>query len=417
MWKCGICKLGYIHIQLGNSLIPKKTVFMAIQRNISNHVLSMAKEYPSLTIMGPRQSGKTTLAKMLFPDHQYINLEEPDNREFAQKYPRDFLKNYSGDLIIDEVQRVPDLLSYIQAITDDKNKKGQFILTGSHQPQIKANITQSLAGRTAVITLLPLSIGELNSAGFVFERDEYIFKGFMPRIYSENANPKHLYQNYYATYVERDVRQLINVGHQISFERFIKLLAGRIGQIVNLNSLAGDVGVSQTTLTSWLSVLEASFIVFRLHCYFNNFGKRLIKAPKLYFTEVGLAANLLGIESPQQVFRDPLCGGLFENMVIIEALKTMYNQGKNHGHGPGLYYLRNQNGLEIDLILSKGRDITPIEIKSGASFDASFAKNIKLFRKLSDSINGGYVVYGGDKRIAIEDTEFVNFREVASILA
>ena len=385
---------------------------MEIKRAISNHVLNMAQEYPVLTIIGPRQSGKTTLAKMLFPDHRYVNLEEPDNREFAEKYPRDFFKSYSGNLIIDEVQRVPELLSYLQIIADEKNKKGQFILTGSHQPQIKANIAQSLAGRTAVITLLPLSIGELSSTGLMLERDEYIYKGFMPRIYNENLTPKYMYQNYYATYVERDVRQLLNMGNQISFERFIKLLAGRIGQIVNLNSLAGDVGVSQTTLTSWLSVLEASFIVWRLNCYYNNFGKRIIKAPKLYFTEVGLAANLLGIETPEQVYRDPLSGGLFENMVVADALKTMFNQGKN----PGLYYFRNQNGLEIDLIVSKGRDLTPIEIKSGSSFDASFSKNIKMFRKLSDSIKDGYVVYGGDVRVKIEDTEFVNFREVSSIL-
>jgi predicted AAA+ superfamily ATPase len=367
----------------------------------------MAKEYPTLTILGPRQSGKTTLAKMLFPNHRYINLEEPDNREFAQKYPRDFFKNYPGDLILDEIQRVPDLLSYIQVIADDNNKKGQFVLTGSNQPQIKANIAQSLAGRTADITLLPFSIKELSSAGITLERDEYIYRGFMPRIYSENATPKHLYQNYYATYVERDVRQLINVSNKISFERFIKLLAGRVGQIVNLNSLAGDVGVSQTTLTSWLSVLEASFIVFRLQCYFNNFGKRIVKAPKLYFTDVGLAANLLGIETTEQVFRDPLAGSLFENMIVADAFKSMHKQGRS----PGLYYFRNQNGLEIDLILNKGRNLIPIEIKSSVSFDPSFSKNISLFKKLSDNINEGFVVYGGDKRFMIEDTEFVGFRD------
>jgi predicted AAA+ superfamily ATPase len=302
-------------------------------------------------------------------------------------------------------------LSYIQVIADDNNKKGQFVLTGSHQPQIKANIVQSLAGRTAEITLLPFSIKELSRAGITLERDEYIYKGFMPRIYSENATPKHLYQNYYATYVERDVRQLINVGNQISFERFIKLLAGRIGQLVNLNSLAGDVGVSQTTLTSWLSVLEASFIIFRLHCYFNNFGKRIIKAPKLYFTDVGLAANLLGIETPEQVFRDPLAGNLFENMVAADVLKSMHNQGRR----PELYYFRNQNGLEIDLIVNKERNLIPIEIKSSMSFDLSFSKNITLFKKLSDNIMDGYVIYGGDKRIKIKDTEFVGFREASRV--
>ncbi|MDR2579935.1 MAG: ATP-binding protein [Fibromonadaceae bacterium] len=379
-----------------------------IQREISKHVLDMAKEYPALTIIGPRQSGKTTLAKMLFPKHKYINLEEPDIREFAKKYPRDFFKNYSGNLIIDEIQRVPELLSYIQVIVDDNNIKGQFILTGSHQPQIKANIAQSLAGRTAIATLLPLSIKELSDTGIVLERDEYIYKGFMPRIYSENVTPKYLYQNYYSTYVERDVRQLINVGSQNSFERFIKLLAGRIGQIINLNSLAGDVGVSQTTLSSWISVLEASFIVFRLPCYFNNFGKRQIKTPKLYFTDVGLAAYLLGIENPEQVFRDPLVGGLFENMVVAEVLKARYNQGKN----AEIYYFRNQNGLEIDLILNEGQSIIPVEIKAGASFDLSFAKNIKLFKGLSDKVKNGYIVYSGDKNIKTENAEFVSFTKL-----
>jgi predicted AAA+ superfamily ATPase len=370
----------------------------------------MAKEYPVVTIIGPRQSGKTTLAKALFADHEYVNLEEPDTREFAQKYPRDFFKNYSGDLIIDEVQRVPELLSYVQVIADDANRKGQFILTGSHQPQLKANISQSLAGRTAMISLLPLTIAELCGADITQDRDEYIYKGFLPRIYNESLTPKYLYQNYYATYVERDVRQLINVANQNSFERFIKLLAGRIGQLINLNSLACDVGVSQPTLSSWISILEASFIVFRLPCYFVNFGKRVIKTPKLYFTDVGLAASLLEIESPSQVFRDPLVGNLFENMIVADVLKTMYNNGKNSG----IYYFRSQSGLEVDLILSRGRELIPIEIKSGATFDTAFSKNIKLFRKLSDNIIDGYVVYGGDKSVKIEDTEFVNFRDISS---
>ena len=384
---------------------------MLIKRDITDHLLNMAGEYPVVSILGPRQSGKTTLAKMAFPNHQYINLEEPDIREFAQSQPRELLNNYQGDLIIDEIQRVPDLLSYIQVITDNTKKKGQFIITGSYQAAVKAGISQSLAGRTALITLIPLSIKELNSAGLVFERDEYIYQGFMPRIYSENQSPKYLYQNYYATYVERDVRQLINIGNQIQFERFIKLLAGRIGQIVNLNSLAGDVGVSQNTLTSWLSVLESSYILFRLPPYFNNFGKRIIKAPKLYFTDVGLAASLLGIENKEQVFRDPLFGGLFENMVIMDALKTLYNKGRTSG----LYYFRNQNGLEVDLLYNAGRSIIPIEIKAGISFDLSFSKNIKLLKKLSNDITKGYVVYGGDTNTKTEDADFLSFRELQSI--
>lgn len=381
-----------------------------IKREISAHILGMAEEYPVVTITGPRQSGKTTLAKALFPEHGYVNLEEPDTREFARKYPRDFFKNYPENLIIDEIQRVPELLSYMQVITDSAGQKGRFIITGSCQPRLKASIAQSLAGRAAVITLLPLSIAELSGAGITLDRDEYIYKGFMPRIYNEHVTPKYLYQNYYATYVERDVRQLINVASQNLFERFIKLLAGRIGQVINFNSLACDVGVSQPTINSWISILEASFIVFKLPCYFVNFGKRVIKNPKLYFADVGLAASLLEIESPSQVFRDPLAGSLFENMIVADALKTMYGYGRNSG----AYYFRSQSGLEVDLIISRGRELTPVEIKSGTAFDASFSKNIKLFRKLSDDITGGYVVYGGDRNIKIEDIEFVGFRDISS---
>ena len=261
-----------------------------IERKITPHLLEMARYFPVVTVMGPRQSGKTTLTREVFANYMYVNLEDKTAREIATSDPKAFFELYKPPVIVDEVQRVPDLLSTIQVLADETRERGRFILTGSHQPQLHAQISQSLAGRTGILQLLPLSIEELSNAGISLSRDEYLFNGFMPRLYDENIPPTLLYPAYYATYVERDVRQLINVSNQHSFEMFLKLLAGRIGQVINLSDLAGDIGISSTTLSSWLSVLEASYIVFRLPCYFNNFGKRLIKAPKIYFTDVGLAS-------------------------------------------------------------------------------------------------------------------------------
>ena len=274
-----------------------------IKRKIQQELAALAQEYKVVTITGPRQSGKTTLARMQFPDYSYVNLEEPETRLLAERDAKEFLKRYSTPIIIDEIQRLPMLLSYIQVECDKSNAKGQYILTGSHQPALKAEIAQSLAGRTAILQLLPLSIAELKEAGIRLDRDEYLFKGFMPQLYEENIDITRFYRNYYMTYVERDARQLVNIRNFSSFEIFIKLLAGRVGQLVNLNSLSGDVGVSSTTLGEWLSILEASYIVFRLPPYFENFGKRLIKTPKLYFTEVGLAAYLLDLENHKQFYQ------------------------------------------------------------------------------------------------------------------
>jgi predicted AAA+ superfamily ATPase len=331
-----------------------------IKRHILKCLLRVAKFFPAVAILGPRQSGKTTLAKMAFPKLPYTSLENPDIRAFASEDPRSFLAKYPTGAILDEIQRVPSLLSYLQEILDNSKHNGRFVLTGSHQPEIHAKISQSLAGRTGILRLLPLSIEELADFGIELDRDEYMFNGFMPAVYSKKIPPNLFYSNYYSTYVERDVRQLVQLNNQKPFELFIKLLAGRVGQVVNLNSMAGDIGISSVTLASWLSVLEASYIIFRLPCYFNNFGKRLIKSPKIYFTDVGLAVYLLGINSAEQVSRDPLMGGLFENMVVAEALKQRYNSGKE----AELYYFRDQKGFEIDLILNEGRHLIPVEIKS-----------------------------------------------------
>lgn len=383
-----------------------------IKRKIQQELATLALEYKVITITGPRQSGKTTLTRMQFPDYTYVNLEEPETRQLAERDAKEFLKRHSTPIIIDEIQRLPMLLSYIQVECDKSNAKGQYILTGSHQPALKAEIAQSLAGRTAILQLLPLSIAELTEAGIQQDRDEYLFKGFMPQLYEENIDITRFYRNYYMTYVERDARQLVNIRNFSSFELFIKLLAGRVGQLVNLNSLAGDVGVSSTTLGEWLSILEASYIVFRLSPYFENFGKRLIKTPKLYFTEVGLAAYLLDLENPGMVARDPLMGNLFENMVVVEALKARYNTGKD----AGLYFFRDSNGLEIDLLQSANRKLYPMEIKAARTYNSDFAVNIRKFEKLNDKTAGGCVIYSGDNAQKIGDIQLLNFVDTAGIV-
>ena len=380
-----------------------------IKRKIAPHLLEMARYFPVVTILGPRQSGKTTLSKLLFPNHVYVNLETKAARDLAMNDPNAFFDLYKPPVIIDEVQRVPELLSTIQVLADASKKKGQFILTGSHQPKLHAEISQSLAGRTGILKLLPLSIEELADAGISLSRDEYIFNGFMPRLYDEKIPPTILYPAYYATYVERDVRQLINVSDQHAFETFLKLLAGRVGQVVNMSDLSGDIGMSSATLSSWLSVLEASYIVFRLPCYFRNYGKRLIKAPKIYFTEVGLAASLLGIENVSQVARDPLLGGLFENLVVAEALKARYNLGKQL---PGLYYFRVQGRNEVDLIIDNNRQLIPVEIKAGMTFDASFAKDIRAFLDFAEDCVDPTVIYAGDMTAAVRGVKFDNFKNI-----
>jgi len=383
-------------------------------RQIQQELALTATEYPVVTIIGPRQSGKTTLAQMQFPDYRYANLEVPEIRQLATSDPQGFFAQYPAPVIIDEIQRVPELLSYIQALSDKSKKRGQYILTGSHQVRLHEAVSQSLAGRTALLRLLPLSIEELKANNAAApDRDELIYRGFMPRIYQENIDPTRLYRNYFQTYVERDVRQMINVKSLIAFENFMRLLAGRIGQIVNLNSLAGDVGVSGTTLKEWLSVLEASFIVFRLPPYFENLGKRIVKSPKIYFTEVGLAAYLLGIEKKEQVTRDPLRGNLFENMVVLEALKARLNAGGD----PNLFFFRDDQGHEVDLIFKHGRRLVPVEIKSAMTFNQDFVKSIEYFKKIAPESGNGAVIYAGELTPEVSGNKFVNFTNTAGIFA
>ena len=383
-----------------------------IQREITAKLETLSRTFPVVTIEGPRQSGKTTLARAVFPLHSYANLEDGSARMLAEKDPRGFFEKFKPPMIIDEIQRVPELLSAIQFEVDRLGGNGHFILTGSHQPRLKEGISQSLAGRTALLTLLPLSMRELLRSGVTLERDEYIFKGFLPAIYDREQNPNDAYEAYYRTYVEKDVRQLINVSHQNEFELFVRLLAGRVGQIVNLEGMSGEVGVSSTTLKEWLSVLEASFIVFKLPPYYNNFGKRFMKSPKIYFTDVGLAAHLLEITEPSQVARDPLAGGLFENLVVVEALKARLNGGWR----PSLYYIRGKAGLEIDLVLELRRKLHAFEIKSAHTPETSFVGNMNRFGNTISPLESRTVVYSGDEWPIAGGGRFVNFRNTADVI-
>lgn len=366
-----------------------------ITRTIEPILRHLAESYPVITITGPRQSGKTTLCKMVFPEYSYVNLEAPDMRSFATDDPRGFLAAYQNGVILDEIQRAPLLLSYIQTIVDEKKIPGQYILTGSQQFEVMNTISQSLAGRTALLKLLPLSLSELCSLTIPANINNAILNGFYPRIHDLKLNPTQVMGDYFETYIERDLRQLMAVKDLSQFERFVRVCAGRVGQILNLQSLGNDVGISHACARSWLTLLEASYIVHILHPWHTNVSKRLIKSPKLYFYDVGLASYLLGLENENQVSRDPLRGNLFENMVVMEALKYRFNQGKRSN----LFFFRDSNGNEVDLISEQGRSLAAIEIKAGATINADYFKGLHQFKKtIGDShpvVSG--VIYGGEE--------------------
>ncbi|MDD2237884.1 MAG: ATP-binding protein [Kiritimatiellae bacterium] len=383
-----------------------------LRREIEEHVLSLARGYPVVTVTGPRQSGKTTLVRMLFPEYDYVNLEIPDIREEARRDPRGFLMRHAAPVVLDEIQHVPHLLSYIQADVDEVQRKGMYILTGSHQPELQAAITQSLAGRTGVAELLPLSIREWKAAGVAKSRDQWMLDGFMPRLAEGGIDATQLYRDYFRTYVERDARQLINLRDLHAFEMFVRLLAGRVGQVLNLSSLAGDIGVSSVTLRQWLTALEASYVVTLLRPYYRNFGKRLIKSPKVYFIETGLAAYLLGLRTAEQVGRDPLLGNLFENMVVMEAIKARLNAGKDSD----LYFFRDSQGVEVDLLLASGRDLYPFEIKAAFTPSDNLCRSVKRFAGLSGEVMNPSVIYAGRSIRSAEVPSFLNFEDAGGIL-
>ncbi len=369
-------------------------------RLLMPYIQDLATKYPVVTLLGPRQSGKTTLVRRAFPKKPYVNMEDADNRSLATLDPKSFMQTYPDGAILDEVQRTPHLLSYIQVKVDEEDRKGMFILTGSHQAALHSAVSQSLAGRTSLLRLLPLSLQEMRNANISDPLEAIILKGGYPKIYKENLPISNAYSSYFQTYVERDVRQILQVKDVIQFERFIKLTASRIGQLVNYASLASDVGVSAVTIKEWIAVLEATYILIRLEPYFENFGKRLIKSPKLYFADTGLACHLLGIDTTEQLTKDPLYGNLFENWVVVELMKARFNQAMD----PRLYFYRDVSGREIDLLFQQGSRLIPIEIKSSKTFSSSFLAGLKYFHEQTpQKAEGGALIYAGKQTQKIDN--------------
>lgn len=352
------------------------------------------QQYPIVTVTGPRQSGKTTLCRTTFPHLAYVNLERPDVRERVENDPRGFLRRHPDGAILDEIQRVPELVSYLQVLVDEAGRTGQFVLTGSQHFKISQALGQSLAGRTALVRLLPFSIGEALALRPDLGTDEMLFRGFYPRLYERSLDPTQALGDYFETYVERDVRQIGEIRNLTAFQRFVRLCAGRVGQLLNLSSLGADAGVSHTTAGEWLSVLEASFVVFRLQPYHANLSKRLVKSPKLYFYDVGLATFLLGVENEQQLYSHPLRGSLFENLVVAEALKHRLH----HGRRGNLFFLRDGRGFEVDLIYEMADKILAAEVKSSATLSDSFFRGLtKLRDLLGETVVGDLLVYDGEE--------------------
>lgn len=364
---------------------------VVIERSISGYLKEAVAMYPVVTVCGPRQAGKTTLVRHLFPEYDYVSMEDPSERLAFENDPRGYLMQHAAPCIFDEIQNTPALLSYLQGIVDEQNTPGMYILTSSRQMELQQTITQSLAGRSAIVDLLPLSQEELRQHGIEQERDEKLYYGGLPRIYDQHQKPEMAYRDYLRTYVERDVRQIVNVRNMRDFETFICLLASRVGQIINYSSLAGDVGVSASTIKEWIAMLEASYLIFTLRPYHRNYGKRLTKSPKIYFTETGLVISLLSIRDATQVGRDPLIGNIYENFVISEFLKTQLNKGQK----PELYFFRDSNGFEIDLILEQNRRPKPIEIKSAYTYNPDMCKNLHRFAELVPDVLPPALVYAG----------------------
>ncbi|MEI7524841.1 MAG: ATP-binding protein [Mariniphaga sp.] len=383
---------------------------MWIKRDIEAELLELALHYPVVMITGPRQAGKTSLAQRCFPGKPYFSMENPDLREQITADPRAFFSANPDGAIIDEFQRYPDILSYIQGIVDVKKQKGQFILTGSKYVSMLIQVAQSLAGRVAILKLLPLTIGEISNLGIAYKTDDYIVNGFYPGIYSEELNPVKAYRNYYETYLERDIRQLLQVKDLIYFQRFVKLCVGRTGQLLNASSLANEVGVSSMTIQSWLSALQATFIVFLVQPWFANINKRMVKTPKLYFYDVGLASYLLGIENVSHIETHPLRGALFENMVILELLKKRFNAGLDNN----LYFYRDNHGNEVDVLQESGYQLNLFEIKSSQTYTSHFLKGLDYLRKLiPDRISDSNMIYSGEQEMTINGHRIINFRNLS----
>lgn len=385
-------------------MIPRQSAVLANQ---------LASEFKIVAVVGPRQSGKTTLARAVFADKAYVSLEEPDNLQFASDDPRRFLGRYPDGAVIDEAQRCPDLFSYLQGIVDERNTAGQFILTGSQHFGLMESITQSLAGRVGFLRLLPFSLKELQSAECAPDSVEsMLFKGGYPPLYDQPVVPERWLDAYITTYVERDVRQLINVRNLSAFQLFLRLCAANVGQMLNTSRLGADIGIDQKTVRAWVGLLESSFIAFRLQPHFRNFRKRLVKTPKLYFYDAALAARLLGIESPRQLVTHPQRGALFENWVIAELLKGRGARGK----ADNLFFWRSHKGHEIDVIADRGDALLPIEVKSGATVASDWLMGLQQWLDLAGSTAGKpTLVYGGQERQSRSGVDVLPWQEIGSL--
>jgi len=386
-----------------------------ILRAAGEKIRELASGFPAVVVTGPRQSGKTTLVKHLFPDKPYLLLEEPDTRRFAEEDPRSFLGQYlDKGAIIDEAQYVPELFSYLQGILDQSESPGRFILTGSQNFLMMAKISQSLAGRIGIIKLLPLSMNELNQAGQECDQyEEYLFRGFYPRLYKFSILPSDFYSSYVQTYLERDLTQLKQVHSLSTFHIFLKMCANRIGQVVNFTSLGADCGISHNTAKEWISLLQTSGIVFLIKTHHKNYNKRLIQMPKLYFSDPGLAAYLADIKSADEIVTHPLKGGLFETLILGEFLKYRYNRGLESN----LYFWRDKTGHEIDCIIEKSiHETISVEIKAGRTIAGDFFKNIHYYNRLSgQSPDRSFIVYGGDQDQNRSDGRIIGYSHLDSI--
>lgn len=386
-----------------------------IKRALSSDLKKAATYFPVVAVLGPRQSGKTTLVQDIFNKHTYISLEDIDNRTLANKDPRRFLQDYPNEhgIILDEIQHAPDLLSYIQTIVDKEKKRGYFIVTGSQNLMVNEAITQTLAGRIALLTLLPLSIEELKSANLLPEKiEEAIFNGGYPRIYSDNIPADKLYPNYIDTYIERDVRQIKNITDFHTFKKFVQLCAGSTGRSLNLTSLGNDCGIDHKTARAWLSILEATYIVFLLYPYHKHFGKRIVKTPKLYFIDTGIACSLLRIKSAQEIQEHYLRGGLVESFMIAELHKQYYNIDQR----PALYFWCDHGGREVDVIIDQALSATPIEIKSGKTVGSDYFEQLAYWSETTQSTTQKFVFYAGDTDHSWPEAKVLSWKSIGTFI-
>ncbi len=400
-------------IELSNCKIKKQGKDLMIKRVAEAELRRFAKEFKVVVVNGPRQSGKTTVVQKTFPRKPYVLMEDPDVRAFASEDPRRFLGQYEKGAIFDEVQRVPSIISYLQGIVDSREEMGQFILTGSSNFLLMESISQSLAGRAGYLDLLPFSFDEIKSAsGIQSVADELIIKGAYPPIYDRKPRIDRWYNSYIATYIERDIRQLINLKDILSFQKFMGLCAANTGQLLNMNRIGTDCGVHHNTIKAWMGILHASYIIFFLPPHHSNFRKRLVKSPKLYFYDTGLVSRLLGIQSQEQLVSHPLRGMLFENLIVSELLKARYNQGLKSN----LYFWRNSTGVEIDVIVDHGKTLFPVEIKSGETVNSDWFRNMALWNDFAGKVaEPGVLIYGGNRYERRKDAKVIPWTDISSI--